>query len=46
MKIHGTAKFIIGIIIIAIIIMIVSYTFKITEAGNNEPFWVTPSTCW
>ena len=45
MKIHATAKFIIGIIIIAIIIMTVSYIFKIIEAGSNKPFWVTPSTC-
>ena len=45
MKIHATAKFITGIIIIAIIIMIVSYIFKIIEAGINEPFWVVPSTC-
>ena len=45
MKIRATPKFIIGIIIIAIIIMIVSYIFKIIEAGNNEPFWVIPSTC-
>ena len=44
-KIYATAKFIIGIIIIVIIMMIVSYVFKIREAGNNEPFWVTPSTC-
>ena len=43
MKTYATAKFvIIGIIII---MMIVSYIFKIIEAGNNEPFWVTPSTC-
>ena len=46
MKVYATAKFIIiGIIIIVIIIMTVSYIFKIIEAGNNEPFWVTPSTC-
>ena len=46
MKINATAKFIItGIIIIVIVIMIVSYIFKTIEAGNNEPFWVTPSTC-
>ena len=46
MKIYATAKFIIlGIIIIVIIIMIASYKFKIIEAGNNEPFWVTPSAC-
>ena len=46
MKIYVTTKFInIGFIIIVIIIMIDSYTFKITEAGNNEPYWVTPSTC-
>ena len=46
MKIYVTTKFIIiGIIIIVIIIMIVSYIFKIMEAGNNEPFWVTPSIC-
>ena len=46
MKIYVTTKFInIGFIIIVIIIMIDSYTFKITEAGNNEPFLVTPSTC-
>ena len=44
MKIRATPKFIIGIIIITIIIMIVSYIFKIIEAGNNELFWVTPST--
>ena len=44
MKICATTTFtIIGIIIIVIVIMIVSYTFKIIEAGNNEPFWVTPS---
>ena len=42
-KIYLAAKFI--IIGIVIIIMIVSYIFKIIEAGNNEPFWVTPSTC-
>ena len=42
-KIYLAAKFtIIGIVII---IMIVSYIFKIIEAGNNEPFWVTTSTC-
>ena len=45
MKIYATAKFIIGIMIIVIIIMIVTYIFKIIEVGNNEPFWVTPSTC-
>ena len=45
MIIHATTKFIIGIIIIAIIIMIFSYIFKIIEAGSNKPFWVTPSTC-
>ena len=45
MKIYATAKFAISIIIIAIIIMVVSYIVKITEAGNSEPFWVTPSTC-
>ena len=45
MKIYATAKFVISIIIIAIIIMVVSYIVKITEAGNSEPFWVTPSTC-
>ena len=45
MKIYTTAKFvIIGIIIIIVIIIkIVSYIFKIIEAGNNEPFWITPS---
>ena len=43
MKTYATEKFvIIGIIII---IMIVSYIYKIRGAGNNEPFWVTPSTC-
>ena len=36
MKIHATTKFIIGIIIIAIIIMIFSYIFKIIEAGSNK----------
>ena len=45
MKIYATTKFIIIGIIIFIIIMIVSYIFKIIEAGNNEPFWVAPSTC-
>ena len=46
MKIYGTTKFIIiGIIIIVIINMIVRYIFKVIEAGNNEPFWVIPSTC-
>ena len=46
MKIYATTKLIIiGIIIILIIIMIVSYIFKIIEAGNNELFAVTPSTC-
>ena len=45
MKIYATPKFIIVGIIIFIIIMIVSYIFKVIEAGNNEPFWVTPSTC-
>ena len=46
MKIYINTKFIIiGIIIIVIIIMIVNYIFKIIEAGNNEPFWVAPSTC-
>ena len=45
MKIYATAKFIIGIIIFVIIIMIVSYIFKIIEAANNEPFWLTPFKC-
>ena len=47
MKVYATTKFIIIgiIIIIIIIIMIVSYIFKIIEAGNNEPFRVTASTC-
>ena len=46
MKIYGRTKFIIiGIIIIVIIIMIVTYIFKVIEVGNNEPFWVIPSTC-
>ena len=45
MKIYATAKFIIIGIIIIIIIIIASYKFKIIEAGNNEPFWVTPSVC-
>ena len=46
MKIYVTTKFIIiGIIIIVIIFIIDSYIFKIIEAGNNKPFWVTPSTC-
>ena len=45
MKIHVTAKFIIISIIIVVIIFISdNYIFKIIEAGNNEPFWVTPST--
>ena len=35
MKTYATTKFIIGILII---IMIVSYIFKVIEAGNNEPF--------
>ena len=39
MKICGTTTFIIiGIIIIVIFIMIISYVFKIIEAGSNEPF--------
>ena len=38
MKIYATIKFIIIGIIIVIIIMLVSYIFKIIEAGNNEPF--------
>ena len=46
MKLYAIAKFInFGIIIIVIITMILSYIFKIIEAGNNEPFWVTPSRC-
>ena len=46
MKIYVTTKFIIiGIIIIVIIFIIDNYIFKIIEAGNNEPFWVTPSSC-
>ena len=45
MKIHVTAKFIIINIIIVVIIFITdNYIFKIIEGGNNEPFWVTPST--
>ena len=43
MKIYATTKFIIIGIIIFIIIMIVTYIFKIIEAGNNEPFWVKPA---
>ena len=38
MKIYATIKFIIIGIIIVIIIMLVSYIFKIIEAGNNELF--------
>ena len=39
MKICDTTTFIIiGIIIIVIFIMIISYVFKIIEAGSNEPF--------
>ena len=46
MKIYVTTKFIfIGIIIIVIIFITDNYIFKIIEAGNNEPFWVTPSAC-
>ena len=46
MNIFTTAKLIIiVIIIIAVITMIVSYIFKITEAGNDSPFWATPFTC-
>ena len=46
MKNYGTTKFIIiGIITIVIIIMVVSYVFKIIKAGSSEPFWVTLSTC-
>ena len=46
MQTYVTVKFIIvGIIIIVIIIMIYRYIFKIIEADNNEPFWVTTSTC-
>ena len=46
MKVYVTTKFIIiGVIIIVIIIMIVSYIFKVIEAGNNEPLWVTSFTC-
>ena len=38
MKIYATAKFIIiGIIIIIVIIMTVSYIFKIIESSNNKP---------
>ena len=44
MKNYATAKFIIGVIVFVIIIIIVSYIFKIIEAGNNELLWVTPST--
>ena len=46
MEIYVSTKFIIiAIIIVTFIIMIVSYMFYIIETGNNEPFWVTPSTC-
>ena len=45
MKVNVTTKFIIiGIIIIVIIIMTVSYIFKIIETGNNESLWATPFT--
>ena len=37
-KTYATTKFIIGINIIIIIIMIVSYVLKIIEAGKNEFF--------
>ena len=46
MKIYATNTFIIiGINIIVFIIMIFSYIFKIIEAGKNQPFRVTLSTC-
>ena len=45
MKMYVTTKFIIIGIIIIIIFVIDNYIFKIIEAGNNQSFWVTPSTC-
>ena len=46
MKIYVTTKFIvISIVIVVIIFIIDNYIFKIIEACNNEPFWVTPSAC-
>ena len=42
---YVTTKFIIIGIIIIIIFVIDNYILKIIEAGNNQPFWVTPSTC-
>ena len=43
MKIYATTKLIIIGTIIIIIFIIDNYIFKIIEAGNNEPFRVTPS---